>query len=695
VPVMTSLGEAARPPAAGAGNRAQPGNRTRTGFDGLRTRAAGFDGLRALAVLAVVAFHENLRAVPGGFLGVDVFFALSGYLITDLLVARFDRYGRLNLRDFWIRRARRLLPALAVLLVTVTATTAVVEPDQLGSLRTALIGAITYTSNWWQAVHHQSYFDLFGPPPPLQHLWSLAVEEQFYLIWPLVLTAVLARWQRRRLRAALAWAGAGASAVAMALIYVPGTDPSGVYYGTDTHSTALLVGAALALSWPLTQFAAASRETVRRLDVAGVIGLGTLAWAIGHFAGADSAVYPLGLVIAALAAGAVIAAAAATGVVAGMLSWSPLRWLGVRSYGVYLWHWPVIVFYSALAGPGSAILAARAAQTAIAIAIAAASWRWIEEPILRRGLRSCIRSSAGQLTGSLTAARRSPLALLPLAIPVAMLAVACTAGYGILHQTSGPTLQQQITAGAAISAATQAGHAATTPSPQAAAGPVIAPAVMTRRHDQAVPGRVRGAKIVAIGDSVMLASAPQLRAALPGIYIDAAVSRQMSAGLLTIRSLADSGLLRPIVVVGLGTNGTVTTSQIQQLRAEIGPDRWLVLINTYEARPWQDEVNGTLTAAARRYPNVLLVDWHDAIADRTSLLWEDEVHPRPTGATLYARLVKAAVQATWLDWQQAGNDQASLAAGTSQGGLQADGGSRAGRLPAAVANAGPGEARAG
>ena len=153
-----------------------------------------------------------------------------------------------------------------------------------------------------------------------------------------------------------------------------------------------------------------------------------------------------------------------------------------------------------------------------------------------------------------------------------------------------------------------------------------------------------GAAVTAIGDSVMLAAAPQLRAALPGIYLNAAISRQMSGGLATVRRLATSGQLRPIVVVGLGTNGAVTGGQIRQLRAEIGPGRWLVLVNTYEARPWEHEVNSAL-AAARNRPRVLLVNWHAAIAGRTSLLWGDGVHPRPAGGILYARLIKAAVLA--------------------------------------------------
>ena len=618
-------------------------------------RAPGLDGLRALAVLCVMAFHESLPAAPGGFLGVDVFFVLSGYLITDLLVTQFGRDGRLDLRGFWTRRARRLLPALAVVLVTVTSAITVLEPAQLAALRPALLGAVSYTSNWWQALQRQSYFGAFGPPPPLEHLWSLAVEEQFYLIWPLVLAVVLTRLHCAPLRAVIAWAGAVGSALLMLVIYVPGSDPSLVYYGTDTHASALLVGAALALTWPLSQIATAPPRLARRIDLIGLAGLLTLAWAMSHFTGADPAVYPAGLALAALAAGGVVIAAASPGLVGEALACRPLRWLGVRSYGIYLWHWPVIAVSTALTGRAAGTVPARALDTALPIALAAGSWRWIEEPILRTGLRAAVRERWQLLSRRLRAARRSPVRALPVAIPVAMLAVACTAGYGILRSASGPTLQEQIVAGTRVGAASRVGKAAMGTPPfldhgrSDVPGPVGSSVIKEsgERGDQG-PGsgqfRGPGSIVTAVGDSVMLAAAPELHAALPGIYIDARISRQMSSGLRIIRELAKGGQLRQVVVVGLGTNGAVTSAQIQQLLAEVGPARWLVLVNTYVPRPWQQEVDSTLATAARDHPRVLLVDWRAAIEHRAGLLWEDGVHPRPDGGVLYARLVKAVVQ---------------------------------------------------
>jgi peptidoglycan/LPS O-acetylase OafA/YrhL len=623
---------------------------------GPKGRAPGLDGVRALAVLAVLAFHEQFAAFPGGFLGVDVFFVLSGYLITDLLVSQWDRRGYLDLRGFWVRRARRLLPALAVVLVTVTAGVAVIEPGQLGAIRPALVAAVTYSSNWWQAAQHQSYFTGYGPPSPLQHLWSLAIEEQFYLVWPLILIAVLLTCRSRRLRAGIAWLAAAASAIAMAAIYMPGTDPSRVYYGTDTHASALLIGAAIALSFPLRQLRTAQREDTLRADIAGLAGIAILAWSMGHFSGSDPVLYPAGLLIAALGAGALVLAAATPGSVSGMLSWKPLRWIGVRSYGIYLWHWPVIALAAAVTGPGSAGVGIWLIETAIAIGLAAASWQWIEEPIIHNGFRATVLARYRVVAESVAAARQSPARALPAVLVVAALSVACTAGYGVLNAPASDGLQQQITYGAKVSAATQAKHVTAPRTPQAVAGspaPAPAPANTHRAkasspHGAAPAARrqIPGSMVTAIGDSVMLAAAPQLQHALPGIYINAEVSRQMSAGIALVQSLADSGVLRPVVVVGLGTNGTVTTGQIRELVSMIGPHRSLVLINTFVPRPWQDGDNQVLAAAARAHPNIVLANWFVAIEHHTSLLWDDDVHPRPSGAPLYARTVASAVQAT-------------------------------------------------
>jgi peptidoglycan/LPS O-acetylase OafA/YrhL len=617
---------------------------------GQRQRAPGLDGVRALAVLAVLAFHLGIPGAPGGFLGVDVFFVLSGYLITDLLAARRDQSGQLRLGQFWARRARRLLPALAVVLVTVTAAVALAEPGQLAALRPALAAAACYVSNWFQATHHVSYFASFGPPPPLQHLWSLAIEEQFYLIWPLILALLLAGLGSRHTRAAVAWAGAAASALLMVLMYTAGSDPSRVYYGTDTHAAALLVGAALALTWPLATVAAASPGLTRRLDFAGLAGLAVLAWAAGHLSGADPVVYPAGLVVAALAAGGLVLAAAAPGSLSAMFSLRPLRWIGIRSYGIYLWHWPVIALAAAIAGPGRVPAWRWPVEAAIAIGLAAASWKWIETPILRDGFAATLRSWRSGLAGSFTAARRSPLRALPLLAVVAAATVACTAGYGVLDPpASTPSaLMRQVAQGERVSAASRAQAAQSPPgsSQQAAASgqPPVGTTALPGPSGQ-IARPVRGWQVTAIGDSVMLASAAQLQAALPGVYIDAQVSRQMQTGLAIVRRLAARGRLRRVVVVGLGTNGTVTSGQIRQLLAEIGPRRSLVLISTYEARPWEHEVNAAITAA-RRNPNVVMANWHNAIEHRTRLLWPDRVHPRPAGARLYARVVAAAVQAT-------------------------------------------------
>ena len=631
-------------------------------------RSPGLDGLRALAVLAVIAFHEQLTAFPGGFLGVDVFFVLSGYLITDLLVAHWNRHGGLRLGTFWTHRARRLLPALAVVLVAVTAATAIIEPGQLATLRQALLGAITYSSNWWQ-IGHQSYFAQFGPPDPLQHLWSLGIEEQFYLVWPLLLIIVLKTCESTRVRAGVAWLAAALSAVMMALIYVPGADPSRVYYGTDTHSSALLIGSALALCWPLRRLQGLARQNVQAFDAVGLAGIAVLGWAMGHFAGHDPSLYPYGLLIAALAAGGVVLAAASAGLVSWLLSWGPLRWLGVRSYGIYLWHWPVIALTAAALKQQSESPLLWLAETVLAIGLAAASWRWVEQPIMRDGFRATIRTRASAVTSPFVARRWSPTAVFPAVAAVVAVAVAGMAGFWVVHARPSSGLAAQISQGAKISQQDQARQRPTAPpgspsgQPSVAAspaashpGPSPSPTAATAGPRATAPPaavRVSGTQVSAIGDSVMLASAPQLQHALPGIAIDAQVSRQVSVGISVAEQLAAAGSLRPVLVFALGTNGTFTRGQVRHLLAVIGPQRKLVLVNTYEARSWEAADNQVIAAAARRYPNVVLANWFGVIEHRTGLLWSDEVHPQPDGARLYARTVARAVRAAMTPGQAA------------------------------------------
>src|SRR3984957_9775551 len=357
----------------------------------------GLDGLRALAVLAVVAYHLGLSWVPGGLLGVGVFFTLSGYLITDLLLGQHAQTGSLQLTDFWFRRARRLLPALFVMLAVVIAWVSLLHRPQLAGLRGAVAAAAAYVSNWYLISEHTSYFARFGPPSPLSHLWSLAVEEQFYLVWPWLLLLGLALvgsrrgtgtpaatgigTGRRSVLAAIPLVLAAGSAVAMAVLYHPGYDPTRVYDGTDTRAFALLIGAAHAFAWPTSAPRRDVSATSRwRLDGVGVEDCPVIAALVWRTTEYSPFMYRGGLVVLSLATALVLAAVAApAGRLGPLLGARPLRWIGVRSYGIYLWHFPIIALTTPANGHDPALRAVL--QLAATIAVAALSWHFIEEPI--------------------------------------------------------------------------------------------------------------------------------------------------------------------------------------------------------------------------------------------------------------------------------------------------------------------------
>src|SRR3954454_22610087 len=483
----------------------------------------GLDGVRAVAVLAVVAYHLDLGWAPGGFLGVDIFFVLSGYLITGLLGAEWDRRGRLDLRRFWIRRARRLLPALAAMVAAVCAAATVVDRGHMLALRADVAAAATYTSNWWQIAADHSYFARFSPPSVLQHLWSLAVEEQFYLVWPLLLALGLRYLPRRSLAPTIAGAAA-CSAVAMAVLYDPGADPSRVYFGTDTHSSGLLLGAALAVSLPPERMAGwlAGQPRVRirgLLDAAAALFAVAVAAGIVGLHQLDPATYRggLGLITVATAGLDAVAACPATRT-ARILGVRPLRWIGVRSYARYLWHWPVLVLSREVLGPTAAAgTPVRLGMLALVVRLAGGSWTVIENPIRTRGLTACLRRPAegSRRTGRARAGRRVCVAGLA-TLTAGMLVV------GIAGLVVAPTPQDSR---AEINADIRA---VATPSPTTEGSPDVAAATSTPTGISAPAGSLLGTQITAIGDSVMLASATALQARLPGITIDAAISRQMA-----------------------------------------------------------------------------------------------------------------------------------------------------------------------
>lgn len=365
----------------------------------------GIDGLRAVAVMAVLFYHAEMTWMPGGFLGVEVFFVISGYLITGLLIAEWRKTGGINLGRFWFRRARRLLPAVFALLIAVLAFAVIFLPGEVASLRFDALAAAFYVSNWFQIFSHKSYFEAIGRPSLLRHLWSLAVEEQFYLVWPVVLVIFLGIVSRFKLgarakpdpdlqgkghaqyRTALtifAIAGAVASALLMAALYNPDIDPSRIYYGTDTRAAGFLIGATLAMVLPAAQAGqAAALRFGWLLDAIGVISLAALTAIFVLVSEINPYLYLGGFAVVAICTVAAIFATVRNGshLFTRVLSLPIIRWIGLRSYSIYLWHWPIF----AVTRPqldvqldGLPLMLLRLAITAIC---AEGSYRFIEQPI--------------------------------------------------------------------------------------------------------------------------------------------------------------------------------------------------------------------------------------------------------------------------------------------------------------------------
>jgi peptidoglycan/LPS O-acetylase OafA/YrhL len=606
----------------------------------------GLDGLRAIAVIAVIIYHLNPSWLRGGYLGVDVFFVISGYLITSLLLAEWSRSRRVALVAFWRRRARRLLPALAAVLVAVTLMASFAARDGLARLQGDLPASMFYVMNWRLLVHHDSYIASLGRPPLLQHLWSLSVEEQFYLLWPPVLILLRRRLTSGRL-ALVALSGAGVSALLMAVLFHSGGDPSGVYFGSETHAQGLLIGCALASAIPPWRMAATVPQGARRLlERSGLLGLAVVVAGLATLGFYSPATYRGGMLMVDLATAVVIATVAHPASRLGLaLSRQPLRWAGQRSYSLYLWHWPIFEMTRPgidVGATGWPVLLVRLALTAGAAEV---SYRYIEQPWRTGAAQAAIRKWVANTQPSRVAGALS----VPVVVVVAVLATAP-------GEISPPILLQGATVAARISPQNQrpptsnerealqsrgGGWSALRP---AAPATSLATSLTTTAQPPPSPANPVAASepILAVGDSVLLAASPALSAQFGSqITIDAAVGRQVSAGLQRLAEYRASGALAKYrtVMIDLGTNGAFAPAQFQQLVQLVAGVADVVIYDVHAARPWAATSNATISAGVAAHGSQMhLADWARAALD-SSLLYPDGIHPDAAGSRVYSQLL--------------------------------------------------------
>ncbi len=610
------------------GVRAEPTRTAWTRGPGV-PHAPGLDGLRGLAVLAVLAYHLDLAWASGGFLGVEVFFTLSGFLITQLLVVDIRRTGTVDVGAFLRARARRLLPALVTCVTATVLTYRLMLPADAPGLRWDALASLAYVQNWQLMLGGMPYSEAFARPSPLLHLWSLSVEGQLYVLWPMLFVGVLAV-QRRALVVVVALGLAVVSAVVLAVGYTPDGGEL-IYYATPARASGFLVGAALAVAWrPEAWSRPLPRVVDAGLDCAGLLAVVTVVLAFVTASEFDAALFDRGgFLRTGLAAAVVILAATRQGIVATVLSGPLLSGAGRRSYGLYLYHWPVFVLCRDVAVPEWLRITLCLALT---YTVTEVSYCWLEIPVRRGGLRTAARAlrlPRPAATGALAAAAAA-------VVTVVVASTGVRTGLDGEPVTDGPVA---LAAPVAVSSAASGPDGAETA--LAAAGPDTeppAPAAVPTTRDPAGTGTGPG---LVVGDSIALGSAGALRAVLgDDVTVDAKVGRQFAASPAIVEAWtrAHSGP----VVVALGANGTVSRRDLDAVLAAAGPRR-VVLVGVAVARRWRDGNNAVLRAAAAGAPQAAFVDWAALVAANPGTLGPDGVHPGPRGRELLARAVADAI----------------------------------------------------
>ena len=576
-----------------------------TGKVGVR-HIASIDGLRAIAVTAVVLYHLGISWIPGGFLGVDLFFVISGYVITRLILDSINQSSALDLRAFYAARLRRIYPAFIFMVVCTVIFIGVWAPEAIKRFLSDLPYALTGSINWLLVARHQDYFEAIGRPPLLQHTWSLAVELQFYLIWPIILLTVLKYFGKKNIaRIALLIAitsGVTLFLVSLQLDQSNAQQVSHIYFGTDTHSLGLFLGSALAVSWiPQNLSADIEKRAQDVIDAIGVIGLLGLITAFLFIDESNSSLYRIAFPLAGIFGCLVIISLVhPASRFAPLISSAPFRWIGQRSYGIYIWHWVIFQVTRPsvdLTGQSWALYLAR---VLLVLALADISLRWVEIPFRQGMVQNWFR---GMKYRSAKVKLRQQLS-----IAISIIAV--------LAVTSSISVQ-------AINKADQ-----------------IAQTQVTQPEDEAASQEDLGSTtgLWVTGDSVILGIRSKLESKEHISLINARVGRQ-APELLAVMRVDQSSVPSSPVVFNLGNNNALDEQTVRDIFEVVKNQPQVIVVNTSVPRAWKDANNAIISKVASGYPNVRLVDWDRVSKGRPELFAPDGVHLSPTGSDVYVDLV--------------------------------------------------------
>ncbi len=567
---------------------------------------SSIDGLRAIAVAAVVLYHLGISWIPGGFLGVDLFFVISGYVITRLILDSINQSSALDLRAFYAARLRRIYPGFIFMVICTIIFIGVWAPEAIKRFLTDLPYALTGSINWYLVARNQDYFETIGRPPLLQHTWSLAVELQFYLIWPIILLTVLKYFGKKNVaRIALAIAiisGITLFIVSLSLDQANAKQISHIYFGTDTHSLGLFLGSALAVSWiPQNLSAAITKRAQDVIDGIGVVGLLGLISVFLFIDQSNANLYRIAFPLAGIFGCLVIISLVhPASRFAPIISTAPFRWVGQRSYGIYIWHWVIFQVTRPSVDLSGQTWALYLARVLLVLALADISLRWVEIPFRQGAVQNWFR---GMKYRSAKVKLRQQLLLLTSIITVlAITSIISVQAINQADQISNQVLEE----------------------------------ILPIEPNQQDLGSTTGLWVT--GDSVILGIRSKLESKEHISLINARVGRQAPELLATMRVDQTSVPSSP-VIFNLGNNNALSEQTVIDIFETIKNQPQIIVVNTAVPRAWKDANNEIISKVSARYPNVKLVDWDRISKGRPELFAPDGVHLSPTGSDVYVDLV--------------------------------------------------------